>query len=153
MMQRGVADTRRRLSNDWPSLLDKFDCAIIYGMHNLVSNPYFQLLWGTLIGFAGSVAANRMYFGKIEKGRAERETQRAYNKLVNRFVRTTISDASDPLHLLPLDVSDRVEDLRFALADVNRQFDCTRLVQEAIQQAAALRRQQEGHVTPPSVES
>jgi hypothetical protein len=96
-------------------------------MHNLVSNPYFSVAMGNLDRLC-SLGSSQMYFGKMEKRRAEREAQRAYNKLVNRLVRTTISDTNDPLHLLPLEVSDRVEDLGFALADVNREFDCTRLV-------------------------
>ena len=109
----------------------------------LVSNPNFQLLVGSLVGFAGSVVANFLFYGTVEKGRAQRETQRAYNKLMTRLVHTTISDISHPLHLLPLEISDRVEDLKFALEDVNPKFQYVPLVQKAILQAADLRKMQE----------
>ncbi len=115
-------------------------------MRCLVSNSYFQLLIGTLVGFAGSIVANLMFYGKVEKRRAEREAKRAYNKLMTRLVHTTISDITHPLHLLPLEISDRVEDLRFALQDVNPKFRYIELVQKAILQAADLRKnQQEQH--------
>jgi hypothetical protein len=87
-----------------------------------------------------------MFYGKVEKRRAEREAKRAYNKLMTRLVHTTISDITHPLHLLPLEISDRVEDLRFALQDVNPKFRYIELVQKAILQAADLRKnQQEQH--------
>jgi hypothetical protein len=113
-------------------------------MKSLVSSPYFQLLFGTLIGFAGSVVANYLFFGRMEKKRAAREAQRAYNKLMNRLVHTTISDITHALHLLPLEISDRVEDLKYALQDVNPKFDHVKLVQKAILQAADLRKNQQG---------
>jgi len=112
-------------------------------MRCFISNPYFQLLFGSLVGFAGSVVANLMFYGKVEKKRAARESQRAYNKLMNRLVHTTISDINHPLHLLPLEISDRVEDLRFALEDVNPKFEYVALVQKAIVQAADLRKKQQ----------
>lgn len=98
---------------------------------------------GAVLSFGGSVVANRMFYGKIEKSRAEREAQRAYNKLTNRLVDTAISDINHPLYLLPLEISDRVEDLRYALADVNKQFDLDALVHKAIEQATELRKQQQ----------
>jgi hypothetical protein len=107
-----------------------------------ISSPLFQLIAGAVISFAGSVVANLLFYGKMEKTRARRETERAYNKLTTRLLHTTISDINHPLHLLPVDIADRVEDLRFALADVNPAFDHQSLVQKAIQQAADLRKQQ-----------
>jgi len=112
-------------------------------MRDLVSNPYFQIALGTLISFGGSVVANLWFYGKVEKKRAARETQRAYNKLMNRLVQTNISDITNPLHILPVDIADRVEDLRYTLEDVNRDFNNQALVQNAIQQAAELRKKQE----------
>jgi hypothetical protein len=79
----------------------------------------------------------------VAKKRAQREAARAYNRLTDRLLFTTISDINHPLHLLPLEIADRVEDLKFALADVNPAFDYVALVQKAIEQSAALRRQQE----------
>jgi hypothetical protein len=118
-------------------------------MTGFVSNPYFQLLFGSLVGFAASVVANLLFYGKMEKKRAVRESQRAYNRLMNRLVHTTISDINHPLHLLPLEISDRVEDLKFALEDVNPKFDYVQLVQNAIQQAAELRQKQQLTVDVP----
>ena len=115
-------------------------------MRNLISNPYFQLLFGSLVGFAGSVAANLLFYGKMEKQRAAREANRAYNKLTSRLVQTTISDISNPLQMLPLEIADRVEDLRYALEDVNPKFDYLELVNKAILQAAELRKKQEEQV-------
>ena len=112
-------------------------------MTNLLTSPYFQILWGTFISLATSFAANWWFFGKVESKRADRETQRAYNKLTNRLVHTSISDIGHPLHLMPIDIADRVEDLRFTLRDVNSQFDLQALVQQAILQAADLRKKQE----------
>ena len=83
-----------------------------------------------------------MFYGKVEKLRAEREAQRAYNKLVNRLLHTTVEDINHPLRLLPLEIADRIEDLRFALEDVNRAFDCQALVRKAIEQAAQIRTSQ-----------
>ena len=107
-----------------------------------ISSPLFQLIAGAVISFAGSVVANLLFYGKMEKARARREAERAYNKLTTRFLHTTISDISHPLHLLPVDIADRVEDLRFALADVNPAFDHVSLVRKAIQQAVDLRQKQ-----------
>jgi hypothetical protein len=112
-------------------------------MRDVISNPYFQLFFGTVVGFAGSVVANRMFFGKMEKKQAQRAAQRAYNKLMHRLVHTSITDISNPLEILPVEIADRVEDLRFALEDVNRRFDHATLVQQAIVQAVELRKQQE----------
>jgi len=109
---------------------------------HLISNPYFQVFFGASVSFAGSVVANLLFFGKVERRRAAREAQRAYNKLVNRLLHTTISDINHPVHLLPLEISDRVEDLRFAIEDVNRKFEYVPLVRKAIEQAAALRSKQ-----------
>jgi hypothetical protein len=109
----------------------------------IITNPYFQLLFGAAVGFAGSVVANYLFFGKVEKKRAQRESERAYNRLVSRLLHTSISDISHPLHLLPLKVSDRIEDLRFALADVDPRFDHVTLVKKAIEQAADLRSKQQ----------
>ena len=91
-------------------------------MRDFVSSPFFQLVAGALVSFAGSIVANLFFYGKMEKSRARREAERAYNKLTTRLVHTTISDINHPLHLLPVDIADRVEDLRFALADVNPAF-------------------------------
>ena len=112
-------------------------------MREVVSNPYFQVLFGATVSFAGSVVANLLFYGKVEKSRASREAEREYNKLTTRLVHTTISDINHPLHLLPVEIADRVEDLRFALADVNPAYQYMPLVQKAIEQAAQLRRQQE----------
>jgi hypothetical protein len=112
-------------------------------MCDLVSNPYFQVALGSFISFGGSVVANFLFYGKVEKKRAARETQRAYNKLMNRLVQTNISDITNPLHILPVDIADRVEDLRYTLEDVNRDFNTQTLVQKAIEQAAELRKKQE----------
>jgi hypothetical protein len=42
-----------------------------------------------------------------------------------------------------VDISDRIEDLRFTLRDVNPEFSLQTLVQQAIRQSAELRKQQE----------
>jgi hypothetical protein len=112
-------------------------------MRNLLVNPYFQILWGTFTSLAISFVANWWFFGKVEKERAARETQRAYNKLMNRLVHTSIADIAHPLHLMPIDISDRIEDLKFTLRDVNPRFNLQTLVQQAIRQAADLRKEQE----------
>jgi hypothetical protein len=52
-----------------------------------------------------------------------------------------IDDINHPLHLLPVDIADCVEDLRFAMVDVNPKFDHVKTVQQAIKQAADLRKQ------------
>jgi hypothetical protein len=109
-------------------------------MGTFITNPYFQLLFGSAVGFAGSVVANLLFFGRVERKRAAREAQRAYNRLVNRLLHTAISDINHPLHLLQLEISDRIEDLKFALEDVNRSFEYVPLVQKAIEQAAELRK-------------
>jgi hypothetical protein len=111
-------------------------------MSTLASNPYFQIAVGAVLSLVGSFWANYCFHGRVEKRRAEREAKRAYNKLVTRLVHTTISDINHPLHLLPVEVSDRVEDLRFALRDVNPRFDYLELVKKAILQSADLRKQQ-----------
>lgn len=112
-------------------------------MTGFVANPFFQILLGTLASLGASFVANWWFFGKIEKKRATRETWRAYNKLMNRLVYTSITDITHPLHLMPLDISDRIEDLRFTLRDVNSGFDLPTLVQQAIRQSAELRKKQE----------
>lgn len=112
-------------------------------MRDFISNPYFQILFGAAVSFAGSVVANHLYLGKVAKKRAQREAERAYSKLTNRLMFTSISDINHPLHLLPLEIADRVDDLKFAVADVNPAFDYVALVQKAIEQSMALRRQQE----------
>jgi len=112
-------------------------------VRTLLVNPYFQVLWGTFTSLAISLLANWWFFGKMEKKRAARETQRAYNKLMNRLVHTSIADIRHPLHLMPIDISDRIEDLRFTLWDVNPQFDLQMLVQKAIRQSADLRKKRE----------
>jgi hypothetical protein len=108
----------------------------------LISNPIFQLVAGAVISFVGSVVANYLFYGKVEKSRAKREAQRAYNKLTTRLIHTTISDINPPLNLLPVDIADRVDDLKYAVADVNPKFDHMVQVNAAINQAAALRKQQ-----------
>jgi hypothetical protein len=55
----------------------------------------------------------------------------------------SIADINHPLHLMPVETSDRIEDLKFALHDVNLKFDHIELVKQAILQAADLRKQQE----------
>lgn len=122
-------------------------------MRDFISNPFFQLVTGALISFAGSIVANLLFYGKMEKSRARREAERAYNKLATRLVHTTISDINHPLHLLPVDIADRVEDLRFAVADVNPAFQYLPLVQKAIQQAGELRKQQEAKYPVPNANS
>ncbi len=112
-------------------------------MNTFVSNPFFQITVGAVVSLAGSFLANDWFHGKVEKKRAEREAKRAYNKLMTRLVHTTISDITHPLDLLPIEVSDRVEDLRFALQDVNPNFDYLELVRKATLQSADLRKQQE----------
>ena len=112
-------------------------------MRSFLTNPYFEILWGTFISIATSFVANWWFFGKVERKRAARETLRAYNKLVNRLVHTGISDITHPLHLMPIDISDRIEDLRFTLQDVNPRFDLQALVRQAIRQAADLRKKQQ----------
>jgi len=112
-------------------------------MRGFISNLFFQLVAGALISLIGSIVANLLFYGKMEKSRARREAERAYNKLATRLIHTTISDINHPLHLLPVDIADRVEDLKFALADVNPAFQYLPLVHEAIQQATELRKQQE----------
>lgn len=112
-------------------------------MSSLVSNPYFQIAVGAVLSLVGSFLANYWFHGKVEKRRAEREAKRAYNRLMTRLVHTTISDITHPLHLMPLEISDRVEDLKFALQDVNPKFDYLELARKAILQAADLRKQQE----------
>jgi hypothetical protein len=102
----------------------------------------FLLLLGSLLSFLGSIVANRLFFGKIERKRAAREAQRAYNRLVSRLLHTTVADINQPLELLPLEISDRVEDLKFALEDVNAKFEHVQLVHKAIEQATELRKKQ-----------
>jgi hypothetical protein len=84
-----------------------------------------------------------MVFGRVEKKRAKRETLRAYKKLLNRLVQVSITDIQNPLHVMPVDISDRIEDLRFTLRDVNPEFSLQALVQQAIHQSAELRKKQE----------
>ena len=110
---------------------------------SVISNPAFQLIAGALISFGGSVVANYLFFGKVAKSRAAKETKRAYNKLMNRLVVSTISDINPPLHILPTDIADRIEDLKFTLTDVNPEFEGQRLVNKAIEQAVELRKQQQ----------
>jgi hypothetical protein len=112
-------------------------------MSDLTSNPYFQIAVGAVLSLLGSFWANYWFHGRVEKRRAEREAKRAYNKLMMRLVHTTITDINHPLHLLPMEISDRVEDLKFALHDVNPKFDYLELVSKAILQSADLRKQQE----------
>ena len=114
-----------------------------FRMSALASNPYFQIAVGAVLSLVGSFWANYWFHGRVEKKRAEREAKRAYNNLMNRLVHTTISDINHPLHLLPVEISDRVEDLKFALQDVNSKFDYLELVNKAILQAVDLRKQQE----------
>ena len=111
-------------------------------MKCLISSPNFQFVAGAIISFVGSVVANYLFYGKMEKSRAQREAQRAYNKLTTRLIHTTISDINPPLHLLPVDIADRVDDLKYAVADVNPKFDYMVQVNAAINQAAELRKQQ-----------
>jgi hypothetical protein len=108
----------------------------------LLPAPYFQIVWGTLTSLGASFAADWWFFGKVEKKRAAQETWRAYNKLMNRLVHTSITDIGHPLHLMPIDISDRIEDLRFTLRYVNPQFSLKALVEQAIQQSADLRKKQ-----------
>ena len=112
-----------------------------------LSNPLFLMLLGAVISFAGSVYANHLYFGKIEKSRATREAKRAYNKLMNVLMHTTLTDLSHPLHLLPVEIADCMEDLRYAIEDVNPEFDYQKQVQAPIEQAVALRKQQQREVS------
>ena len=111
-------------------------------MMRLISSPIFQFVAGAIISFVGSVVANYFFYGKVEKSRAQREAKRAYNKLMNTLMHTTITDLNYPLHLLPVEIADRMEDLRFAIADVNPKFNYIKQVQAAIEQAADLRKQQ-----------
>jgi len=121
----------------------------------LISNPIFQMVFGAVISFAGSVYANRLFYGKVEKSRAEREAKRAYNKLMNVLMHTTIADLNHPLHLLPVEIADRMEDLRYAVEDVNPKFDHLIQVHAAIDQAVALRNQKQDKYgpVPPSTPS
>jgi hypothetical protein len=112
-------------------------------MNSLVANPYFQIALGALVSLGGSLLANLWFFGRVETKRAKRETWRAYNKLLNRLVQTSITDIQNPLHVMPVDISDRIEDLRFTLRDVNPEFNLQALVQQAIHQSAELRKKQE----------
>ena len=112
-------------------------------MREFFTNLYVQILLGTVASLVTSFIANWWFFGKVEKKRAERETWRAYNKLMNRLVHTGITDITHPLHLMPVDISDRIDDLRFTLRDVNPKFDLKTLVQQAIYQSAELRKKQE----------
>jgi hypothetical protein len=109
---------------------------------SIISNPIFLFFAGVLISFAGSVVANYLFFGKVEKSRAMRESKRAYNKLVSRLLHTTITEINDPLHILPVEIADRMEDLKFAIADFNPKFDYLIQVRAAIKQAAEQRKQQ-----------
>jgi hypothetical protein len=118
-------------------------------MWRFLSSPLFQLVAGAAISFGGSVYANRLFYGKVEKSRAEREAKRAYNKLTSRLIHTTITDLNHPLHILPVEISDRMEDLRYAIADVNPKFDYLVQVRAAIEQAVALRKQQQEKYPPP----
>ncbi len=112
-------------------------------MFALASNSYFQIAVGAVLSLVGSFLANYWFHGRVEKRRAEREAKRAYNNLMNRLVHTTIADINHPLHLMPVEISDRIEDLVFALHDVNPKFEHIELVKQAILQAADLRKQQE----------
>jgi hypothetical protein len=112
-------------------------------MSALVSNSYFQLFFGALVSLVGSFWANHWYHGKIEKKRATRESQRAYNKLVTRLLHTNIEDITDPLRRMPVEIADRIEDLKYAMHDVNPQFDHLAMVKQAILQSADQRKQLE----------
>jgi hypothetical protein len=112
-------------------------------MNSLVANPYFQIGLGGVLSLGGSFLANLWFFGRVEKKRAKRETWRAYNKLLNRLVQISIVDIQNPLHVMPVDISDRIEDLRSTLRDVNPEFSLQNLVQQAIHQSAELRKKQE----------
>jgi hypothetical protein len=112
-------------------------------MSALANNPYFQIGVGAILSLVGSFWANYWFHGRVERRRAEREAKRAYNNLMNRLVHTSIADINHPVHLMPLEISDRIEDLRFSLHDVNPKFDYLELVSKAILQAADLRKQQE----------
>jgi hypothetical protein len=114
----------------------------MYWLRCLFSNPFFTFIAGAAISFAGSVYANRLFYGKVEKSRAEREAKRAYNKLMNVLMHTEITDLNHALHLLPLEIADRMEDLKFAIADFNPKFDYLIQVRGAIEQASELRKQQ-----------
>jgi len=81
-------------------------------MMRLISSPIFQFVAGAIISFVGSVVANYFFYGKVEKSRAEREAQRAYNKLTTRLINSTVYDINHPLHLMPVDIADRVEPLQ-----------------------------------------
>ena len=118
----------------------------------LISDPIFTFIAGSVISILASFWANYAFFGKMEKSRAAREAGRAYNKLTSRLIHTTITDVNPPLHVLPVEISDRIEDLRFAIADVNPKFDYLVLANKAIKQAAELRKQQQEKypTAPPS---
>jgi hypothetical protein len=113
-----------------------------------LSNQIFQFVAGATISFGGSVVANYLFYGRVQKSRAEREAKRAYNKLMNVLMHTTITDLNHPLHLLPLEIANCMEDLRFAVADYNPKFDYQIQVEAAIKQAAALRKQQQDKYPP-----
>jgi len=121
-------------------------------MFALASNSYFQIAVGAVLSLVGSFWANYWFHGRVEKRRAEREAKRAYNNLMNRLVHTTIADINHPLHLMPVEISDRIEDLKFALHDVNPKFDHIGLVKQAILQAADVRKQQEEKYNQPPKE-
>jgi hypothetical protein len=120
-------------------------------MLRLISNPFFQLVTGAVISFGGSVVANYLFYGRMEKSRAEREVKRAYNRLTTRLIHTTITDLDHPLHLLPVEIADRMEDLKFALEDFNPKFDYMKQAQGAINQAVDLRKKQQDKYPPSAI--
>jgi hypothetical protein len=67
---------------------------------------------------------------------------------MNVLMHTTITDLNHPLHLLPVEIADRMEDLKYAVEDYNPKFDYLKQVQAAIEQAAALRKEQEQKYPP-----
>ena len=101
----------------------------------ILTNPIFQMVLGSVISFLTSLLANYVF---IERRLKALMVQAAYDKLVDLLVRLkTLPDARE---MLPLEIADRVTDLRLALTLHNEHFDEQQLVERAINQAAEVRR-------------
>jgi hypothetical protein len=101
-----------------------------------LTNPIVQIMIGATISFAGSVYANYLF---VDKRLKNIEVQKAYNRLVDAVVR--LEKPPDPTGLLPLELADRADDLRFALRLKNEKFHAEVLIQKAIKQAADILKQ------------
>lgn len=97
----------------------------------ILTNPIFQIVLGSVISFLTSLLANYVF---IERRLKVLRVQTAYSKLVDLLVR--LKALPDSGEMLPLEIADRVTDLRLALTLHNEHFDEQELVQRATRVAA-----------------